>query len=852
VGNLDRSRLAKELEPYIASQIRSALNAALGKAALPTLGGSGGVIGITPPAVLTSHVLATATGLGTYHSISGATAGHVLRASGATTALFAQLQHGDLGGVSANQHHNQSHAHNSADHTGLLAWATVDKTGSSLGDLATRNYAQLNSRTHVITGADHSIGGANLDVVGNNGSGLGLLTPSADVSAGVAALLRSDATGAVGLRKLTSTDTLDFDSATDRIRVMANNRIGTDNYASQVTGWGIDYLGGADFRYLYTDELHAKSFIADLEQALAGGQIISKSVAVLAEDFALPAASGVATLRVQDLPSAPNMAVFVSGDLIRLRKFSRAAGSLTIADAWGVVTAYADGSGANAGTQTWTFTRSAGALAGTATGTVNKDAIVLDYGVSDNGYYEVNAIDGAYALNSPYAQTVTWSGHPVGGLTVRTRMGNLRGLFNVTNEYGFYAGSGVTDADTYIRLSSYTNKINNLPMEWWSSGQKFMWMNSTDGVSLRVSDDLVDLYRAYSFSDVTTVFGGMWGVSVPSERSVYLWSKGTSATQLQSVEIYSRNTGGKGARTKISAQSSFTSALLTLDSDIDGSGHAYATLQADSTAMTIGDAIVAFENVLHFDIDGSLNVTGNGVFTGAVSGASGAFAGALTASDGGLGMSQSGAYGGYSIMTPDSGWARGFYFRTIAEALLGGFGGYGSTNTLSYLWIGNAYNDFAVRMYPATGNTEITGTLAVAETVNAGGAYKRGGTDGYIFVPMTPANLTDTGSTVWSGVSRAAGTYTFDVNTSANGSVPADAVAVALAATFTWTNANNATYATIQENGQPYSIVARATASAIGIDVAGVVNINSSGQFTVTIVNATSNTSLLRIVGYYI
>jgi hypothetical protein len=148
VGNLDRSRLAKELEPYIASQIRSALNAALGKAALPTLGGSGGVIGITPPAVLTSHVLATATGLGTYHSISGATAGHVLRASGATAAAFAQLQHGDLGGVSANQHHNQSHAHNSADHTGLLAWATVDKTGSSLGDLATRNYAQLNSRTH--------------------------------------------------------------------------------------------------------------------------------------------------------------------------------------------------------------------------------------------------------------------------------------------------------------------------------------------------------------------------------------------------------------------------------------------------------------------------------------------------------------------------------------------------------------------------------------------------------------------------------------------------------------------------------------------------------------------------------
>jgi hypothetical protein len=34
--------------------------------------------------------------------------------------------------------------------------------------------------------------------------------------------------------------------------------------------------------------------------------------------------------------------------------------------------------------------------------------------------------------------------------------------------------------------------------------------------------------------------------------------------------------------------------------------------------------------------------------------------------------------------------------------------------------------------------------------------------------------------------------------------------------------------------------------------VAGVVRVDGSNQFTVTIVNAASNTSLLRIVGYYI
>jgi len=117
---------------------------------------------------------------------------------------------------------------------------------------------------------------------------------------------------------------------------------------------------------------------------------------------------------------------------------------------------------------------------------------------------------------------------------------------------------------------------------------------------------------------------------------------------------------------------------------------------------------------------------------------------------------------------------------------------------------------------------------------------------------MTPTNLTYTGSVVSNGPSRASGTYTFDVNSAANGTVPAEAKAVALFGTFGWTNANNATYASIQAPSAAYSLIARATVgSNTGIDVTGVVQIDGSGQFTVTIVNATSNVSLLRIVGYY-
>ena len=52
----------------------------------------------------TSHVIATNTALGPQHTISGAAAGQVLRASSATAANFQQLAHTDLSGVGSNSH----------------------------------------------------------------------------------------------------------------------------------------------------------------------------------------------------------------------------------------------------------------------------------------------------------------------------------------------------------------------------------------------------------------------------------------------------------------------------------------------------------------------------------------------------------------------------------------------------------------------------------------------------------------------------------------------------------------------------------------------------------------------------
>lgn len=253
------------------------------------------------------------------------------------------------------------------------------------------------------------------------------------------------------------------------LKFPTTTRLQTTSYVSQLTGWGIDGLGAGDFRYIYVDEMHAKKFIADLEMALAGGQIIGKSVAELAIDFTAPAPGGAATLFVKDLPSAGSMAVFESGDYIRLRQFSRSGGGLSITDCWGIVTGYTDGSGANEGIQWWTFTRSSAPNAGAmSTGAVvEADSIVLDYGSSITGfggYYEVNAIDGIYGLNSPYARVVTWTGHPATGQTLRSQFGNLRGIFGVTGEFGLYAGDGTAVTNSYIRASNQGFELRNLDL----------------------------------------------------------------------------------------------------------------------------------------------------------------------------------------------------------------------------------------------------------------------------------------------------------------------------------------------------------------------------------------------------
>lgn len=221
---------------------------------------------------------------------------------------------------------------------------------------------------------------------------------------------------------------------------------GATSFASRTTGWRISTAGDADVRSLFVDNLSARTFTADLEQVIVGSQRVTKSSSTISQAFTCPALGGTSTLWVDDIPSAPNLRVFASGDAVSIRNFSRSDGDsdgnldLSLSDCVGVVTSYADGSSGNEGQQSWTFTRNTGANGGgmTASTVVAVKTLALDYGTTGMGFAEVSAVDGSEGQNAPYYQLATWTTAPIAANTsVRCRLGNLSGA------YGYSAGSGI-------------------------------------------------------------------------------------------------------------------------------------------------------------------------------------------------------------------------------------------------------------------------------------------------------------------------------------------------------------------------------------------------------------------------
>lgn len=273
-------------------------------------GGNEGLQLSQTAAQMPAHVLADTSGLGTKHTTSGLTAGMVLQATGAAAARFKQADHDDLGGVTANQHHNQSHvlagtAGLGADHTvsGLTSGQVLRATGATTA--AFQSLVEGDLPTHDITGSKHSITASQYQVVGATAvNALGLLTPT--VSGTANSLLRLDANQGTRIEYLGLGATI----PSDPTRIACNGDLqflGSESITTTANGdltiapdgTGDVILSGCDLEFDASAEIRLTA--GDLTIDPAGGDLfIDADVELQGGTRSITTASGDLSLRPSD------------------------------------------------------------------------------------------------------------------------------------------------------------------------------------------------------------------------------------------------------------------------------------------------------------------------------------------------------------------------------------------------------------------------------------------------------------------------------------------------------------------------------------------------------------------------
>jgi len=221
--------------------------------------------------------------------------------------------------------------------------------------------------------------------------------------------------------------------------------IGTSDFVSRTTGWEIQQGGIADFRKMWADELKVQAFTADVAQALAGTEVLTKSRAKLAENFTVPPSGSSATLTVEDIDGQKGTRAFEAGDTVRLRVVDRSGGGLLVADVWGTVSGYTDHGD---GTQSWTYSvTDDGAADGKV---IYEGAVALDWGTSGDGQIYSTVLDDA---GSPYTDVRTWSDSDGDNVPdsydTFVRLGVLSGISGLSGE-GLYTRRGRFTDDILI------------------------------------------------------------------------------------------------------------------------------------------------------------------------------------------------------------------------------------------------------------------------------------------------------------------------------------------------------------------------------------------------------------------
>lgn len=490
-----------------------------------------------------AHVLATNAGLGPDHTIGGATAGHVLRASGAAAAAFAQLQHGDLGGVGPNDHHNRQHGITSA--------------------------------------SDHTVTGSSWDVIALTGTNtLGVRTPVADTTAGtLEGLLKSNAAGGLELVFLDSAE------LRNNAGSITLNPTGT---AVLPTGSIQKDLGDYNrkWRTLYAAELYVETLVAQDVIATIGGRVTVAPTTTLIADLS----SGATTIDVKHNGFVVNEYLYMAtapGGLAQVEVLRITAGPTTITGGFRyTVTRNVDGSGANS----W----------------VAGDAVISLGNAVGNGIVEITATSTLLSHLGPsivtYARssTATWN-----SLVATTVQGNLRSFVDYgADEFGFALGNNLTLTPTTGFSGMTADRTNglrlfNVNFRLYESGAEYLSLTTTSGMVVRAAPSGgIAGNRGITFTDGTNNTGGMWSYYNGADFRSLAIRSGYSGLASQSIlDMAAQGTGDR--RVTVSTGAVYTQietggangSRITLDATPTGTVRILAgtvTIQ-DNTAWHAGN-----------------------------------------------------------------------------------------------------------------------------------------------------------------------------------------------------------------------------------------------------------------------
>lgn len=474
------------------------------------------------------HVLANAGGLGSDHTISGGVAGYVLRAASATTAMIAQLQHSDLGGVTANQHHNQVHS---------------------------------------IIGSDHTITGtAVLDLVGVPSviNTLGIVTPSASPGA-TSKVLKTDSTGQTTIKKLIGTDFVQSSAYVSAATYVETPRITETGVllidpssdielepggavtlklstafksVGATSGWtGNGFMlgtsGGAG--YLELENLVVRGTMRVYELVIQRIRATNGAVAVTSTGKA-ETVTGV----------DPNFTIvtvedhgFAAGDIIRAQTWSGSGSDLGIYRSDLTVVAL-DGT---TPLRKFTATKRSGSSnprAGMEFVRLGNTSDTTRQGLL---YLTADELFGPYMdVTNGVTSHADWEG----GSKVKLRIGNLQGVTSDTTDYGMVAFSGTYDSDTTptVRLSTRAFEIKNVGLEIFSAGTVRVQLNTNGTMYLKDSSGSNKL--AWNGSALTVDGSGTFSGSITATSGLIAgWSIISNAIQ-SSNELVRMVHGGAG------------------------------------------------------------------------------------------------------------------------------------------------------------------------------------------------------------------------------------------------------------------------------------------------------------------